>query len=97
MKTLWEKIKDWAALLFAAVAGLGIAALAVIFYFIPKRDEQKRREASQKAQTIKTKVEEAHVVRQQKVDQQIAVVKEETKAAQAQDPVDFANDLINKG
>ena len=97
MKTLWEKIKDVAALVFAAVVGLGIAALAFVFYFIPKQDEKKRREAQGKAQAIKTKVEEVHAVRQQKVEKQVAAVKEEVKAAKEQDPVDFANDLIRKG
>jgi hypothetical protein len=92
------KVLIFLAKLGALLAGIASAAAAFFFLFLPKHDKQREaaREAKDRAEGLKRKVEQAKAERAVQVEKQVAAVKEEVAAQKEEDPVDFANALINE-
>jgi len=93
-----QKALVWLAKVGAFLAGLLGAAAAFFLLFLPKHDKQRdaHRTAKDHAEGLKRKVEQAKAERAVQVEKQVEAVKQETAQKHEEDPLDFANALINE-
>ena len=78
----------------AFVVGIGAAVLAFTKYLMPKWQREEQAETERRVAGIKDSIQKSHETRTAKVDQAVAVVKEQAAAQTAQDTVDVANQFI---
>lgn len=94
MMSVWQRVKDVAAFVVVGLIGVAAALVLTFLKIIPDQEKKKREEAKKKADAIKAELEKNRAARAVKVDQAVAVVKEEEKTLAKQDSVDVANQFI---
>lgn len=93
-----RRFKEALMWLGSMLVAVGAVAVAFIFYFMPKREAQKRgemrREAQDKAAAMKAQVAASKAQRDVRVEQKLAEVKKDEQEKLSRDTVDLANDII---
>ena len=94
LKRLGERVVGFFSFLFALIAGILLAVGVTVWHLIPKWKREEQEATDRKVEALKDTLRQAHAERAAKVDQAVAVVKEEAEAQKAGDSVDIANQFI---
>lgn len=94
LNRLGQRVLSFLTFLFALVSGVLLAAGVTVWHLIPKWRREEQEETDRRVAALKDTIRRANEERAAKVDQQVAVVKDQAEAEKAQDTVDLANSLI---
>lgn len=97
-RRMWSAVSSALAFVLVMIATLGLAALSVVFVFLPKARKEERerlkKEADELAANVKAEVQKAHEARAAEVEVRVETIEKKAEAQKARDSVDVANQFI---
>ena len=98
LKRLGESIIGTLSFVVVFIAGLVLAVLSFLWYFVPKKEREWRAaedaEASKRAAKIKQTIAAAQENRAAETQVKVAEIEKKADEAKAQDSVDLANEIL---
>lgn len=94
IKRLGDRVIEFLSFVLAMIAGTLIAAAVTVWHFVPKWRREEQEKTDRRIAAMRDAIRKAQEERTAKVDQAVAVVKEQAEADKKKDTVDLANSLI---
>ena len=98
LKRLGESILGTLSFVFVFIAGLILAVLSFLWYFVPKKEREWRAaedaEAAKRVAEIKQTIAKAHEERAVETQAKVTEIEKKAEADKTRDSVDIANELL---
>lgn len=98
LKRLGESILGTISFVLVFIAGLVLAVLSFLWYFVPKKEREWRAAedaaAAKRVAEIKQTIAAAHEERAVETQAKVAEIEKKAEADQAKDSVDLANEIL---
>ena len=98
LKRLGESILGTLSFVFVFIAGLILAVLSFLWYFVPKKEREWRAaedaEAAKRVAEIKQTIAKAHEERAVETQAKVTEIEKKAEDQKTRDSVDIANELL---
>ena len=95
LKRLGESILGTLSFVFVFIAGLILAVLSFLWYFVPKKEREWRAaEDAEAAKRVAEIIAKAHEERAVETQAKVTEIEKKAEAAKSADSVDIANELL---